>query len=70
MRMLPDEAKTIQLALRIQASGCSVLTIHGRTKEQNKERMGKTNWDIIKKLKETLKIPVIANGGIETLEDV
>lgn len=32
--------------------------------------MGACNWDIVKKIKETLTIPVICNGGIETFEDV
>jgi len=33
IRILPSEEKTIELAKRIEAAGCSVLTVHGRTKE-------------------------------------
>ena len=32
-------------------------------------RMGTANYHIIKRIKETLKIPVIANGGISTFKD-
>jgi tRNA-dihydrouridine synthase len=44
--------------------------VHGRLKEHNKHRVGTCNYAIIKKIKETLQIPVIANGGISTFEDV
>jgi len=33
IRILPSEEKTLELAKRIQDAGCSVLTVHGRTKE-------------------------------------
>lgn len=49
---------------------CAVFgTVHGRTKEQNKAFVGSCNWKMIRRVKETVKIPVIANGGIETFED-
>jgi tRNA-dihydrouridine synthase len=32
--------------------------------------MGSCNWDIIKKIKEVLDIPVFANGGVYTFSDV
>jgi tRNA-dihydrouridine synthase 1 len=50
-------------------SGCSLLTVHGRTKEQNKDKVGSCDWKIIKKIKESINIPVVANGGIHTFED-
>ena len=46
-----------------------MLTVHGRTKEQNKERVGECDWKIIKKIKEYVSIPVVANGGIYSYED-
>lgn len=70
IRIFPDINKTLELAQLIEKSGCSLLTVHGRTKEQNKERVGECNWNVIKKIKETLKIPVFANGGIECYNDI
>jgi tRNA-dihydrouridine synthase 1 len=47
-----------------------MLTVHGRTKEQNKDKVGSCDWNIIRKIKECLSIPVFANGGIYTFRDV
>lgn len=60
---------TLDLVKRIQEAGCSILTVHGRIKEHKKHFIGPANWEIIKKIKQTLSIPVFANGGIRTLED-
>ena len=46
-----------------------MLVVHGRTREHKKNDVGACNWTIIKKIKETLSIPVIANGGISTYDD-
>lgn len=70
IRILPKEEDTYNLVRIIEKSGCSLLTVHGRTKEQNKQKVGKSDWDIIKKIKQMVKIPVFANGGIYTYEDV
>ena len=55
---------------RIVDAGCSLLTVHGRTKQQNKDKVGTCDWKIIKKIKDELNIPVVANGGTYTFEDV
>ena len=46
------------------------MTVHGRTKEENKQFVKKCNWDAIKKIKDSVNIPVIANGGLEDFEDI
>lgn len=60
----------MNLVKRIEAAGCSLLTVHGRTKEQNKHLVGTCDWDIIKKIKQTVNIPVFANGGVYSYADV
>ncbi len=70
IRLLPTEAQTLDLALAIQEAGASLLTVHGRCKEHNKHRVGSANYDMIKKIKQALSIPVICNGGISTYADV
>lgn len=46
-----------------------MLVVHGRTREHKKQQTGPANWLIIKKIKESLRIPVIANGGMASFED-
>jgi tRNA-dihydrouridine synthase 1 len=70
MRILSNEEETIDLCKRIEEAGCSILTIHGRTKEQNKDYVGEANWDIIKKIRTIIKIPIFCNGGIYNYADV
>jgi tRNA-dihydrouridine synthase 1 len=69
MRCLPSEKDTLALALVMQEAGCQMLVVHGRCREHNKHLVGSANWNIIRKIKQTLRIPVIANGGISTYED-
>lgn len=47
-----------------------MLTVHGRTKEQNKHLTGNCNWDAIKFIKENANLPIIANGGVENFKDI
>jgi tRNA-dihydrouridine synthase 1 len=70
IRILPSEEETFKLVKIIEDAGCSLLTVHGRTKEQNKHLVGTCDWDIIKRIKQMVKIPVFANGGIYNLDDV
>ena len=65
-----DYEDTMKLVYSLQAAGASVITIHGRTKEEKGHHVKECNWDIIKRIKDSLHIPVFSNGGIETFEDV
>ena len=66
---LSNENDTLELVKKIEAAGCSILTVHGRIKEHKKHFIGPANWEIIWKIKAELKIPVFANGGIRTMKD-
>lgn len=51
IRILKSEEKTLELAKKIEKAGCKLLTVHGRLKQQNKEKVGECNWEMIKKIK-------------------
>lgn len=57
----------IEVAKVVEASGASFLSIHGRTR--NQFYAGQADWDIIRDVKNAIKIPVIGNGDIFTVDD-
>lgn len=62
--------RTISLCQRLEDAGCSMLTVHGRTRYQNKQTVGSCDFASIAAVKAAVKIPVVANGGIAVFEDV
>lgn len=70
MRLLGSPEATLDACLRFQQAGASALTVHGRTREQNKQYCGAADWSAIGDVRRALSIPVIANGGISGAADV
>lgn len=56
------EINILDFAQRMEAAGAKMITVHGRTRAQGYN--GTAKWEWITKVKEILKIPVIANGDI------
>ena len=56
-----------EFLLRLQDAGANMFTIHGRTREQGFN--GKADWGVIRKLKNELDVPIIANGDIFNVKD-
>ena len=57
----------VEIAKIIEENGASAITVHGRTRDQFYS--GKADWDIIKSVKEVVKIPVIGNGDVTCGDD-
>lgn len=48
IRVFPELEQTIAYARMLERAGCSILAVHGRTREQKQAKAVRANWDIIK----------------------
>lgn len=62
-----NSVNAVEIAKIAEANGASLVAVHGRTREQYYS--GKADIDIIRKVKESVKIPVIGNGDIFSPQD-
>ena len=60
------EKNAVALARMAEAAGVQMVTVHGRTREQGYQ--GQAEYDTIAAVKAALRIPVVANGDIDSPE--
>ncbi|NXH87868.1 DUS4L synthase, partial [Edolisoma coerulescens] len=66
IRIHEDLKRTVDLCQKAEAAGVSWITVHGRSIE---ERHQPVHYDAIKIIKQSMSIPIVANGDIKTLKD-
>lgn len=67
IRIHKDISETIRFVKMVEESGVDFITVHGRTK--NTRSSEPANFDAIKIIKESVSVPVVANGDCFSLED-
>jgi len=62
-----DHIYAVKNAQAVERAGGKAVSLHGRTRVQMYE--GKANWDIIREVKQSIGIPLIGNGDVQTPQD-
>lgn len=63
-----DESITApELARRLEGAGIAAVCVHARTKEQ--VHSGRSRWEVIRRVREAVSIPVFGNGGVKCADD-
>ncbi len=58
----------LEVAHILEDSGAAAIAVHGRTKEQGYK--GRADWQAIAEVRQAVRIPVLANGDVRTVEDM
>lgn len=69
IRLFPDLAKTIAYARMLEAAGCRLLAVHGRTRDMKDTAKHRADWSAIAAVRAAVAIPVVANGDVRNLAE-
>lgn len=63
----PENIVAVELAVKLTQAGASAIAVHARTRDQYYS--GKSDWQVIKRIKKEVDIPVIGSGDIWVPQD-
>jgi tRNA-dihydrouridine synthase B len=69
IRSGPDDAHetAVEVSHRAEAAGAAAVSVHARSVTQG--YLGEANWDIITRVKQAVRIPVLGGGSVRTAAD-
>ncbi|KAM3238732.1 hypothetical protein P3L10_013765 [Capsicum annuum] len=70
IRVFPNLQDTLKYAKMLEDAGCSLLAVHGRTRDEKDGKKFRAKWETIKAVRDVVRIPVLANGDIRHMDDV
>ena len=72
IRILETKEKTLEYARNVLSAGASILTVHGRQRDQKGHKTGLADWSVLRYLREHLppETVLFANGNILQHEDL
>lgn len=72
IRILESKEETLKYAQKVLSAGTSIITVHGRHRDQKGHKTGLADWSVIRYLRENLpkETVLFANGNILKREDI
>jgi tRNA-dihydrouridine synthase 1 len=72
IRILETKEKTLEYAKKVLSAGASILTVHGRQRDQKGHKTGLADWSVLRYLRGNLpkETVLFANGNILRREDI